>query len=335
MSTDAPTGDKERVFLEADDEIRGQKYVCLSFLTPDRGILRNKSLYFFNKFLEFYAMDYKIRSTESFVLDELRTVQNALSDVELSLANLGQELSRDASGNLVDASGSILDPLAHARGFAEKISEARGRISQQVGTDLEAHVKANLADFKESSIVESYERWMVVHRQRLEDEFHKENNFQTSMHGLKVRGVYSTMEQATARAKTLNKKDPYFNVYVAEVGEWLPWDPSPDEVTDSSYQNDDLNKLMQAYKENAAKRDAFFEEEKRQKLAAAQTAAAAVKGSMTELNQRRGGVPKPTFGPQGAEQPAEETARQIFQDGPADLAIARRQEAANDTIELA
>jgi hypothetical protein len=329
-ATDA--GEKERVFLEADDEIRGQKYVCLSFLTPDRGILRNKNLYFFHKFLEFYAMDYKIRATESFVLDELKSVQAALSDVEMSLANLGLDLTKDASGQIVDASGSVVDPLKFARGFSEKISEARGRISQRVSGDLEAHVKANLADFKESSVVEAYERWLTVNRQRLEDEFHKENNFQTTMHGLKVRGVYSTAEQATARAKTLNKKDPYFNVYVADVGEWLPWDPSPDEVQDSSYQNDELNKLMQAYKDNAAKRDAFFEEEKRQKLAAAQTAAAAVKGSLTELNQRRGTAP--TFGPQGGEQPAEDAARQVFAEGPADLAIARRQTTA-DAIELA
>jgi hypothetical protein len=316
MSADAPAT-KERVFLEADDEIRGQKYVCLSFLTPNRGILRNKDLFFFHKFLEFYAMDYKVRATESFVLGELNTIQTALSDVEMTLVNT----------DFNDASGG-----AHqvAKDLAEKITLLRGSLSQKVGGDLEAHVKENLQDFKESSIVESYEKWMLVNRQRLEDEFHKLNDFQTTLHGLKVRGVYSTMEQATDRAKKLNKKDPYFNVFVGEVGEWLPWDPEPDDVADSSYQNDELNKLMQAYRENAAKKDAFFEEEKRQKLAAAAAAAVAAPGSMSAVAAARG-QPAPTPLTVGPSESSD-----MFSDA-GDLALARKAaaaESADDKISL-
>ena len=82
MSSDSSpsTPEKPTVFLEGDDEIRGQKYVCLSFLTPNRGILRNKDLFFFSKFLEFYNMDYKIRSTESFLAAQFRELQNILSE---------------------------------------------------------------------------------------------------------------------------------------------------------------------------------------------------------------------------------------------------------------
>lgn len=321
-SSDAASAEKPQVFLESDDEIRGQKYVCLSFLTPNRGILRNKDLFFFSKFLEFYAMDYKIKATESFVLAQLRDIQNTLSDVEIALAN----------AEVTDASGAT----SVLKEQSEKITVARGKLSQKVSGDLEAHVKANLADFKESSIVESYEKYMLVNRQRLEDEFHKANNFQTTMHGLKVRGVYPTAEQATARAKALNKKDPYFNVYVADVGEWLPWDPEPEDVQSSEYQSDELNKLMSAYKENAAKKDAFFEEEKRQKLAAAAAAAKEVKGSISSVNAAR--AAQAVFGESGKEQPAAETAREIFDNaGPADLAIARRLEvqASDDKISLA
>jgi hypothetical protein len=247
--------DKTQVFLESDDEIRGQKYVCLSFLTPGRGITRSKDLFFFSKFLEFYNMDYKIRATESFIMGQFREVQNTLSDIEMDLRN----------ANFSDVSGCA----ALAISLSEKVRVQRADISRKTTGDLEAHVKTNLSDFRETAIVESYEKYMLKNRQRLEDEFHKQQNFQTTRHGLKVRGVYSTQDQANARAKSLNKKDPYFNVYVADVGEWLPWDPEPDEVKDQEYQSDDLNKLMQSYKENAAKRDAFFEEEKRQKMAKA------------------------------------------------------------------
>jgi hypothetical protein len=297
--------DKPQVFLEGDEEIRGQKYVCLSFLTPNRGVLRSKDLFFQSKFLEFYNMDYKIRATESFLMGQFRDMQNTLSDVELLLRN---EESTDATEN-----------KSLAVVLSEKITKLRGEISKKTAADLETHVKSNLADFKESSIVESYEKYMVVNRQRLEDEFHKQKNFQTTMHGLKVRGVYSNQEQANARAKALNKKDPYFNVYVADVGEWLPWDPEPEEVKDQEYQSDDLNKLMQSYKDNAAKRDAFFEEDKRQKMAAAAAEVSASKAA------KAAAAAKPTFGVQNA--PAE--VGDIFAaTGSGDLAIARKLEAA-------
>jgi len=293
--------DKTQVFLESDDEIRGQKYVCLSFLTPGRGITRSKDLFFFSKFLEFYNMDYKIRATESFVMGQFRDIQNSLSDVELELRN--------------SESTTIEDIKALTHKLSENITKLRGEMSKKSAADMEAHVKGNLADFKESSIVETYEKYMLVNRQRLEDEFHKMKDFQTTMHGLKVRGVYSTQEQANARAKTLNKKDPYFNVYVADVGEWLPWDPEPDEVKDQEYQSDDLNKLMQSYKENAAKRDAFFEEEKRQKMAKAAADVQAAKAAKVE---------KVAFG----EKEQEGSANDIFEaSGSGDLAIARKLEA--------
>jgi hypothetical protein len=288
--------EKERVFLEADDEIRGQKYVCLSFLSPDKGVIRNKNLWMFSKFLEYYAMDYKVKSTESFVLGQLRDMQSLLSDVELVVDNLKAEAT------------SIEDVGAKCSEVVEKMTKMRGAFSVKTGADLEAHVKENMQDFKESTIVEEYEKYMMVNRQRLEDEFLKANDFQTTVHGLKVRGVYSTHEQACARAKSLAKKDPIFNIYVAEVGEWLPWDPNPDDVQEGEYANEELNKLMKAYKEQAAKKDAFFEEEKRQSLADAQAAAAAAKKALVPAD---GG--------------------DIF-DGPGDLAIQRKVEAAGETI---
>ena len=302
--------EKTQVFLEGDEEVRGQKYVCLSFLTPNRGILRNKDLFFFTKFLEFYEMNHRIAATESFLMQAFNTMQNTLSDVEMDIRN----------ADIADVSGAR-DVLVK---LSDKVKAQRADISRKTTGDLETHVKSNLSDFKESAIVESYEKYMLKNRQRLEDEFHKQKNFQTTMHGLKVRGVYSTQEQANARAKALNKKDPYFNVYVADVGEWLPWDPDPDDVKDQEYQSDDLNKLMKSYKENAEKRDEFFEEEKRQKVAAAAAAVKEAKGAVPTK-------PKAAFGVQDAEG----SAGDIFANtGHADLAIARKLEASGpDSIQ--
>ena len=317
MSTD---DNKPQVFLEADDEIRGQKYVCLSFLTPNRGLLRRKDLFFFSEFLKFYALDYKIKATEGFLMAQYRAMQNTLSDAVLAICNAD---TQDVSG---------------ARDVAVKaLDKMRGDVAQKSAADIEAYVKGNLSDFRESSIVEEYEKWLVVNQQKLEDQFHKENNFQTSVHGLKVRGVYSNHDQAKARAQALSKKDPYFNVYVADVGEWLPWDPNPEDVESSEYQNEELNKLMQAYKENAAKREAWFEQEKREKLASAAAAASANKEVHAAARQARIGVAKPIGFGEKTEEPEREAgeAAKDLASGE-DLALARKKEqAAADTIQLA
>lgn len=309
--------DKPQVFLESDDEIRGQKYVCLSFLTPQKVLLRRKEHFFLSKFLEFFALDYKVKATESFILEQLRGLQNTLSDIQLDLEN-----ERIASQDKEVAS--------KLGALAEKVTAAREELARKTPADLETYVKTNMSDFRETKITEEWERYMTAKGEALEEEFHKDNNFQTTVHGLKVRGVYANHDQAVARAKALNKKDPYFNVYVADVGEWLPWDPNPDQVESAEYQNEHLNKLMQSYKENMAQKDAFFEEQKRQKLAEAAAAAEAAKREQK----------KAVFGAQGEEKPAAEVARDMFKDGPADLAIQRKQEAAaaagsSDTIQLA
>ena len=310
-TTDSESRKKERVFLEGDDEIRGQKYVCLSFISPDKAMLRNKDMFMISKFLEFFALDYKVRATESFVLGELREIQSALSDVELALSN----------------GAGVEDKEALLKKLSADVAATRGKLSRRTAEDLEAHVKSNMSDFKESTIQEAYERFMVTNRQKLEDEFHKSVDFQTTLLGLKIRGVYASNEQAVARAKALHKKDPYFSVYVADVGEWLPWDPNPDDVQDGEYANDQLNKLMQAYRENSAKRDAFFEEDKRQKMADAASVAEAAKKAQAGAV---GGAGAAVFGEKGKEIEAAEIAREMMDSAEADLAIARK--AAGETI---
>ena len=306
MSGSSAAAVTDRVYLDGDDEIRGQKFVCLSFLTPEKALMRTKDAFLVSKFLDFFALDYKVKASESFLFGELRSIQDTLSRVELDLANA-----------FADTSGDVTALRTHVTELEKRVQGAREELARRVPADLEAHVKANLSDFKESKIQEAWDAYMLANRTKLEDEFHKSNGFKTTMYGLKVRGTYPTQEQAAARARSLQKKDPYHNVYVGEVGEWMPWDPTPEEIDDQEYPLDQLNTLMRAYKDNAAKKDAFFEEEKRQKLAAAASAAVAAKGKA------------PVFGAKGEELEATEVARGLFNDTTVgDLAIARKAEAA-------
>jgi hypothetical protein len=112
------------------------------------------------------------------------------------------------------------------------------------------------------NINDVYDTFLHEKQQELEDAFHKENDLHTTVRGLKVRGVYNTMEEARVRSKVLQRLDKSHHVFVAPVGYWLPWDPNADQIEDQEYQEDQLNDLMKKYKENEIKRDIYYEDEK-------------------------------------------------------------------------
>lgn len=83
-----------------------------------------------------------------------------------------------------------------------------------------------------------------------------------STRGLKIRGVYETHEEAKKRAHELQTNDPYFHVFVGEMGKWLSWDPDVNSVEDQVYIEDQLNDLMKGYKENIKKAKKVNEQRK-------------------------------------------------------------------------
>lgn len=90
----------------------------------------------------------------------------------------------------------------------------------------------------------------------------KENK--TTLSGIKIRGVFNTYEEACEHAKKLQSIDEYFNVFVGEMGKWLPFDPNPDSeaVKDSEYANQQLNSMMKSYIENQEKAKIYHEQRK-------------------------------------------------------------------------
>jgi len=79
---------------------------------------------------------------------------------------------------------------------------------------------------------------------------------------MKVRGCYDSVEEAKKRADFLRNIDPNINVYVGEVGKWLPFDDDPEKAKDHDYQNKRLNEMMKGYLENQEKAKEFHEQRK-------------------------------------------------------------------------
>lgn len=87
---------------------------------------------------------------------------------------------------------------------------------------------------------------------------------QTTLTGIKIRGVFDDYDEACKKAKQLQEMDPAFGVFVGEVGKWLPFDPDPDSkyVKSSEYANDELNTIMKNYLVNQEKAKVFHEKRK-------------------------------------------------------------------------
>lgn len=120
--------------------------------------------------------------------------------------------------------------------------------------------------FTYENINELYKDWKFGKTESLEHDFYELSDFNTTMRTLKVRGVYDTQKEASVRAQVLRKKDPSFNVFVGQVGYWLPWDPEPNAIQEQEYQEGMLNDLVKKYNENLENRDDMFEQEKKEKI---------------------------------------------------------------------
>jgi chromosome segregation ATPase len=88
---------------------------------------------------------------------------------------------------------------------------------------------------------------------------------------VRLGGVCDTYENACEMAKKINQEDSVHNVFVGEVGKWLPVvsnvsKSSSQYVEDVEYANEQLNELMKGYHANQEKAKLFYEHNKNEKM---------------------------------------------------------------------
>lgn len=109
-----------------------------------------------------------------------------------------------------------------------------------------------------------YQDFKVIHNDKLQEDFNKIVGNKTNIRGIKVRGVYDSVEEAKYRAKKLRETDENFSVFVGQVGYWLPFDPTPELIQDQEYIETELNNLVQKHQESRQMAKRAFEERKQQ-----------------------------------------------------------------------
>ena len=129
---------------------------------------------------------------------------------------------------------------------------------------LKDYCKNAELDYQE--VDDKYKDFLYTNQMKLQKQFDEKHKFQTSVRGLKVRGVYDSRQEAEQRAKILHRMDQDHHVFVGSIGQWLPWDPEADAIADQEYIDEGLNNLMGEYKKNQINKDQFFEERKNEKM---------------------------------------------------------------------
>ena len=109
--------------------------------------------------------------------------------------------------------------------------------------DYKEFISEEKENFK-FTLYDEYKTYYDLNEEQLESEYLKNNNFQTTVRGLKVRGSFPSQEEAEIRCKMLRELDPNHDVYVGPVGVWMPWDPEPYKTGKVEYMESELNNLM-------------------------------------------------------------------------------------------
>lgn len=129
---------------------------------------------------------------------------------------------------------------------------------EELNQEYESFVDTFKSTLK-NDVSDDYKNFVDKNEDALEKQFSKEHSFQTSVRGLKVRGVFPTQEEAELRCKMLRESDSNHDVYVGPVGTWLPYHPEAYKTGNVNYLEKELNDLMHEKKKNEDKAKLNFE----------------------------------------------------------------------------
>ena len=178
---------------DEDKSIAGQKFCCLSFISPEK-ILKQREIFLFEQFVKQWDLT---KSTEKF----------------------GDFLSFVSYKYNINIESLISD----FNNFAKEEEEKLKNDSMLIEDDFK-----NFIDKKEDA---------------LNEKFNREHCFQTSVRGIKVRGVFPTQEEAELKCKSLRENDPNHDIFVGPVGCWMPFDPNAYKTGKIEFMEEELNQL--------------------------------------------------------------------------------------------
>ena len=197
---------------DEDPPIAGQKFVCMSFVSPEK-ILKKREVYLFDQFIKQWEFS---KSMERYF------------------------------------------------DFIHFIAYKYNLKVEELINDFNDFVKEENDKLKKSGIEDDYKNFMDKQEEKLNEQFSREHAFQTSVRGLKVRGVFPTQDEAEVRCKKMREQDPNHDIFVGPVGIWIPWDPDAYKTGRVEHLEDELNALHKEKLKNEEMAKKEFEERVRE-----------------------------------------------------------------------
>jgi hypothetical protein len=197
---------------DEDPPIAGQKFVCMSFVSPEK-ILKKREVYLFDQFIKQWEFS---KSMERYF------------------------------------------------DFIHFIAYKYNLKVEELINDFNDFVKEENDKLKKSGIEDDYKNFMDKQEEKLNEQFSREHAFQTSVRGLKVRGVFPTQDEAEARCKKMREQDPNHDIFVGPVGIWIPWDPDAYKTGRVEHLEEELNALHKEKLKNEEMAKKEFEERVRE-----------------------------------------------------------------------
>jgi hypothetical protein len=189
-----PNGKKNTKYVDLCDEdqpIAGQKFCCMSFVSPEK-ILKKREVLLFNSFVKNWDFTKSMERYQDF----------------LQFLSFKYHLKVD-------------DVIA----------------------DFNDFVKEEGDKIKASGVEDDYKNFVDKHEEKFNEQFNRDHAFQTSVRGLKVRGIFATQDEAENKCKSLRKQDPNHDIFVGPVGVWIPWDPDAYKTGKVEFLEEELNQL--------------------------------------------------------------------------------------------
>lgn len=176
---------------DEDPTISGQKFACISFISPEK-ILKQRELFIFERFIREW-------------------------DFTKSMTKMSD--------------------------FLNFISYKYNLKVDNVLTDFKEFVKEEHQNLQSCDLNDDFKNFVDKNETLLNNEFNLKHNFQTSVRGIKIRGVFNTQEEAENRGKKIRSFDHNHDIFVGPVGMWIPWDPDAYKTGRVEFMEDELNQL--------------------------------------------------------------------------------------------
>ena len=212
LNTDGTKNTKYVDLCDEDPPLAGQKFACMSFVSPDK-ILKKREVYLFNQFIKNWEFSKSMERYFEFI---------------------------------------------HFIAYKYNLKV------ETLINDFNEFVKEETDKLKKSGIEDDYKNFLDKQEDKLNETFNREHAFQTSVRGLKIRGVYSTQDEAEERCKKMREHDPNHDIYVGPVGVWVPWDPDAYKTGRVEHLEEELNALHKEKMKNEEMAKKEFEERVRE-----------------------------------------------------------------------